>query len=437
MGVEAVIVLLLIIANGLLSLSELAIVSARTARLQQMADRGNHGAAAAIRLAAEPNRFLSSVQIGITLIGILNGAFGGATLSAPVASALSRVPGLGAYSSSIAPAIVVIVITYLSLVIGELVPKRLALRSPEKMAALMAPTMTVISRVIGPVAAFLAFSTEAVMRLFGSAEADENQISEEEIELLIRQGTEAGIFEEAERRLVEGVFDVGERSAGEIMTPRHAVDLLDLARPDEENRQRMIEHPHSQYPVCDGTPDNVVGIVSSRELWRRQLAGESTALRDAMRTALYLPELSPVFTAIDQMRKHRQTMALLIDEYGGFEGIITFNDILSDLVGEIDDPHQTGIRGAVKRADGTWLLDGVFPAHELRELFEIDELPGEEEGRFETVGGFLMDQLGHIPTDGEVLAWNGMTFEVMDMDGNRIDKILLTPAPAKDTESND
>jgi len=433
MGVVAIIVLLLIIANGLLSMSELAIVSAREVRLQQRADRGSRGAAVAIELAADPNRFLSSVQIGITLIGILNGAVGGAALSTPVASMLSTIPGIGRYASGIAPILVVLVITYFSLVIGELVPKRLALRNPEAMASLMAPTLKILSRVMSPFAWLLSVSTEAVLKIFGSSDANENQVSEEEIQMLIKQGTEAGVFQEAERRMVTGVFEVAERSVGELMTPRHAVDLLDVSKSNEENRQRMIDAPHSFYPVCDGTPDNVVGIVSTRELWRRQLAAESTAIQDVVQPALYLPELSAVFSAIDQMRRARQPIALLIDEYGGFEGIITFNDILSDLVGEIDDPHMTGVRGAARRTDGSWLVDGVFPAHELRELLDIKELPGEEAGRFESVGGFIMDQLGHIPTDGESFEWQRYRFEVIDMDSNRIDKVLVTDVGADST----
>lgn len=426
MGIEAVIVLLLIVANGFLSMSELAIVSARTARLQQMADRGNHGSSVAIELAADPNRFLSSVQIGITLIGILNGAFGGATLSAPIASAPGAVPLIGSYSSTIAPILVVLVITYFSLVIGELVPKRLALRSPETVASLMAPTLRILSRIMGPCASLLSASTEAVLRLFGPSRLDDNQVSEEEIQLLIKQGTEAGVFQEAERRLVAGVFEVAERSVGELMTPRQAVDMLDVSKSDAENRQRMIDSPHNIYPVCEGSPDNLIGIISARELWRRQLASESTGIREALQPALFSPELSPVFAAIDQMRQTRQTMALLIDEYGGFEGIITFNDILSDLVGEIDDPHMTDIRGAIRRPDGSWLVDGIFPAHELRDLLSIEELPGENAGRFETVGGFIMDQLGHIPVDGESLEWERHRFRVITMDGNRIDKIIIS-----------
>jgi putative hemolysin len=267
MGIEAAIVLILIVAIGFLSMSELTIVSARTARLQQMAVRGNRGSSVAIELAADPNRFLSSVQIGIILIGIFNGAFGGATLSAPVAAALGAVPAIGSYGSAIAPILVVLGITYLSLVICELVPKQLALRHPEAVASLMAPALRILSRVMSPFATLLSISTEAVLKLFGPSRHDDNQVAEEEIQLLIKQGTEAGVFQEAERRLVAGVFDVVERSVGELMTPRHTVDMLDVTTSDAENRQRMIDSPQNIYPFCDGSPDNVIGIISARELW--------------------------------------------------------------------------------------------------------------------------------------------------------------------------
>lgn len=230
--------------------------------------------------------------------------------------------------------------------------------------------------------------------------------------------------------MVAGVFDIGDRNASEVMTPRHRMDYLDLAQPDEVNYKRMAERPHNFYPVCAGSTDNVVGVVATRELWRRQVSGESTDIRDAMEPALFVPEIAPMLAIIDQMRERRSAIAIVIDEYGGVEGLLTFNDVLSDLVGEIDDPNRTNVKGGVRRDDGSWLLDGVFPAHEFRELFGIDTLPGEDEGRFETIAGFLMDQLGHIPAAAESLAWNGYRFEVVDMDGVRIDKILVTPLDA-------
>ncbi len=425
-GLQLLIVLLLIVLNGLLAMSELAVVSARTSRLQQMAADGKTGAQAAIDLAANPTRFLSTVQIGITLIGIVTGAFGGATLSGPLSAALSRIPLLDRWSDPLGVAIVVAVITYLSLIIGELVPKRIALQHPETMAAMVAPAMTVLSRVAAPLVAFLSISGDTVLRLIGSKASEEPDVSEEEIQLLIKQGAEAGIFHESERAMVSGVFDIGDRSASELMTPRHLVEFLDVSQPAEDNFRVMAETPHNFYPVCDGSTDNVIGVVATRELWRRHINGESTDIREAMDPALFVPEIAPIISVIDQMRHQRVVMAIVVDEYGGIEGLLTLNDVLSDVVGEIDDPHATNIKGGTRRDDGSWLLDGVFPAHELRELLAIESLPGEDEGHFETIGGFVMNQLGHIPAPAESFVWEGVRYEVVDMDGFRIDKVLVS-----------
>jgi putative hemolysin len=425
-GFEFLILLLLILLNGMLAMSELAVVSARTSRLQQRAADHVRGAHAALDLAENPNRFLSTVQIGITLIGIVTGAFGGATLSGPLANLLGGIPGLGSYSDQVGVFVVVVFITYLSLLIGELVPKRLALQQAEAIACLVAPAMTKLSRIASPVVALLAISSDVVIRLLGIKASNEPAVTEEEVDLLLQQGAEAGIFHESERRMVAGVFDIGDRSANELMTPRHAIDFLDLLQPDEVNRKVMAEHPHNFYPVCEGSTDNVVGVVATRELWRRHLNGEPTDLRSAMEPALFVPEISPILPIIDQMRHQRSSMAIVVDEYGGVEGLLTLNDVLSDVVGEIDDPQRTNIKGGVRRDDGSWLLDGVFPAHELRELFDIEHLPGEDEGRFETLAGFVMDQLGVIPSVGDAFTWSAFRFEVVDMDGIRIDKVLVS-----------
>lgn len=426
-GFEFLIVLLLIVLNGLLAMSELAVVSARTSRLQQRAADHVRGAQTAVELAENPNRFLSTVQIGITLIGIVTGAFGGATLSGPLSSLLGKIPGLSSYSEQISVFVVVVFITYLSLIIGELVPKRLALQQPETVACLVAPPMKVLSRVASPAVAFLAISSDFAIRLLGIKAANEPAVTEEEVDLLLAQGAEAGIFHESERKMVAGVFDIGDRSANELMTPRHAIDFLDLRQPDEVNRKVMAERPHNFYPVCEGSSDNVVGVVATRELWRRQVNGEPADLRAAMEPALFVPEITSILPIIDQMRHQRSSIAIVVDEYGGVEGLLTLNDVLSDLVGEIDDPHRTNVKGGVRRDDGSWLLDGVFPAHEIRELFNVDELPGENEGRFETLGGLVMDQLGSIPSPADAFTWSTFRFEVVDMDGIRIDKVLVSP----------
>lgn len=424
--VQIVILLLLIVLNGLLSMSELAIVSARTSRLQQRAADNVRGAQAAINLAEHPARFLSAVQIGITLIGIVTGVFGGATLAGPLASVLDHIPGVKAYSEPVSVIVVVAVITYLSLVIGELAPKRIALQQAENVACLVAPAMTTLSRVAAPLVTLLAWSNETVVRLLGISSSTEPEVTEEEIELLIAQGAEAGVFAESERDMVAGVFDIGDRTANELMTPRHRVAFLDLDRPDEWNWEVMASTNHNLYPVSQGSTDNVVGVVAARELWERHVTGRPTNLREAMTPALFVPEIAAIPRIIDQMRHHHTSMAIVVDEFGGIEGVITLNDVLSDVVGEIDDPGRTNLKGAVRRDDGSLLLDGVFPAHELRELVDIGDLPGENEGHFETVAGFLLDQMGHIPKAGESLQWDGYRFEVMDMDGIRIDKVLVS-----------
>ncbi len=424
-GIEIGIVLLLIVLNGVFAMSELAVVSSRESRLQQRLEEGKRGAAAAIELASDPNRFLSTVQIGITLIGVGTGAFGGATLSGRFGNVLANIPFIERYSREIAGVAVVVAITYLSLIVGELVPKRLALQNPEGMACLVAPTMRTLSRVTAPVVSFLAISSDFVFKLIGIKPSEDAIVSDEEIDHLLRQGTEAGIFHRSERAMVSGIFDISDRTAGELMTPRHRIRFIDLAQPYEAGLRRMADTPHNFYPVCDGTTDNVLGVVATRELWRRQIAGEPIDIRAAMEPALFVPEIAPVLSVVDQMRHLRSPMAIVVDEYGGVEGVLTFNDVLSDVVGEVDDPTQTGHKGAVQRDDGSWLLDGVFPAHEVMELFDLDTLPGEAESRFETLGGFIVDQLGKIPATGEHVDFGGYRFEVVDMDGNRIDKVLV------------
>ncbi len=407
-------------------MSELAIVSSRTSRLQTRADEGSSGAKAALALAEDPTRILSTVQIGITLIGIVTGYFGGARLSGPLATLLRKLPFIDTYAQQIALIVVLVVVTYLSLIVGELVPKRLALQNPEAIATLVAPPMTFLAKLTSPIVWFLSISSDAAIKALGIQDSNEPEVTEEEIELMLRQGAEAGVFEAYEHAMVRGIFDFGDRSASELMTPRHLIQFVNVADSREEQEAVMRSSPHSYYPVCDGSSDNVVGIVATRDLWRRQISGESTDIRDAMVPALFVPEISPIVKVADSMRHQGAPMAIVVDEYGGVEGLVTFNDILSDLVGEIDDPHRTNVRGGVQRDDGSWLLDGVFPAHEVREILDLDSLPGENEGRYETIAGFVMDQLEHIPTVAESFTWGGYTFEVVDMDGIRIDKVLVS-----------
>lgn len=428
-AVNVVIVLLLILFEGFMAASELAVVSARKPRLQHRADEGSPGARIALDLANHPNRFLSTVQIGITLVSILAGAFGGAKLAAPLATALRDVPGVRHYADAASVAIVVALITYVTLVIGELVPKRLALQHPETVAQRVARPMRALSRLTAPVVWLLARSSDALIQLFGIRASTEPPVTEEEVELLLKQGTQAGVFEETERAMVEGVFDLGERHANELMTPRHRVVFLDVEQDDEENQRRMAESPHAYYPVCAGSLDGIQGIVSVKDLWNRKMAGESDYWRDAVQPALYIPESLPVFAVIEQLKHAGSHMAIVIDEYGGAEGLLTLNDVVEDIVGDLEPVPEPGDPRAVRRSDGSWLMDGTLPVHEARELLDLDPLPGEVEGEYETIGGFMMAALQRIPETGEKVTTAGHTFEVVDMDGNRVDKVLITSTP--------
>lgn len=431
-ALQFAVVFLLIVLNGLLAMSELAVVSAKRSRLEQRAEEGSEGAKVALELAEEPDRFLSTVQIGITLIGVGTGALGGATLAGPVGEWLAALPGIGPQSgTTIAGIVVVLGITYLSLVVGELVPKRIALAQADTVASMMSRPLKMLSRITAPFVTLLAWSSDIVLRLIGQHGVDEQSVTDEDVHHLLREGREAGVFHWAETEMVEGIFDIGDRTAAELMTPRHRVTFLDLNDSVEEIRKLMSERSHSHYPVCEGSTDNVVGVVSTQSLWQQHLRGEPFDLRAAMREPHFVPEIAPALVVMEQMRSLGTRDALVVDEYGGIAGLITMSDMMSEVVGELNSHTNTGIEGSVQREDGSWLLDGNFPAHETRELLDIAELPGEDEGRFETIGGFVMDQLGRIPEAGEFVEVDQYRIEVVDMDGNRIDKLLVQrPAPA-------
>jgi putative hemolysin len=345
-----------------------------------------------------------------------------------VANLLAKIPVLESWAGKVANIAVVLLITYLSLIIGELVPKQLALQRAERAASLMAPAMKSLATLTAPVVWFLSVSNEFVMKLLRADQVDEPGVTEEEVKVLLMQATEAGVFERAEQEMVAGVFGLGDRTAGELMTPRHAIVFLDLAESDDENMRRMANTHFQVYPVCDGSTDNVVGVASTRDLWHRHVANEPISIREAMRPALFVPEISPVLSVLQQMRDSKSSIAIVIDEYGGVDGLLTINDVLGGVVDEIGAHEgEDVIEGATQRDDGTWLVDGVLGAHEVREIFRIKELPGEEAGRFETIGGFVLDQLGHIPVEGEFVEIEGHRIEVIDMDGHRIDKLQIIP----------
>ncbi|MBN3963597.1 hemolysin family protein [Nostoc sp. NMS8] len=436
---EILIILVLIIANGVFSMSEMAIVSARKVRLQQLANQGDIKAKAALKLAESPNHFLSTVQVGISLIGILTGAFGGATIAARLAIYVRLVPLLAPYSEPISFGIVVLLITYFSLIVGELVPKRLALNNPERIASIVAIPMQALAAIGSPVVFLLSASTDLILRLLGITASTEPQVTEEEIKILIEQGTEAGTFEEAEQDMVERVFRLGDRAVSYLMTPRPDIVWLDLDDSAEENRQKMVDSAYSRYPVCQGGLDNVLGVIPVTDLLARSFRGEPLDLTIGLRQPVFVPESTRGLKVLELFKQTITHMALVVDEYGVIQGLVTLNDIMSEIVGDVPSTDGQDQPQAVQREDGSWLLDGMLPVEEFLELFGMEEWESEERGSYQTLGGFVITHLGRIPAAADHFEWQSMRIEVMDMDGNRVDKVLVVPKAGKsaDTKKSD
>jgi putative hemolysin len=426
-AVEIVAILLLILLNGAFALSEMAVVSARKARLEQRANAGDRRARAALELANEPNQFLSTIQVGITLVGILTGAFGGARLAGPLAAQLQRVPALAPYSEPLALSSVVLASTYLSLIVGELVPKRLALNSPERSAAAVAIPMRALARLAAPLVALLGASTDLVLRLLGQRPAAEAPVTEEEVKILIEQGTRAGVFEAAEQEIVESVFRLGDRRVSSLMTPRPEIAWLDLEGAPERIRRAIVEHEHSRFPVGRGGLDEVVGIALAKDILAPAPPDRPLDLEALVRPALFVPESMPAFRALETFKRSGCQIALVVDEYGSVQGLVTIIDLLEALVGDIPSPAELAEPPALRRPDGSWLLDGTLPFEDAKEMLGLGELPGEGSGDYHTVGGLMMRQAGRIPGVGDGFEWEGLRFEVVDMDGNRVDKVLVAP----------
>lgn len=422
---EILLIFLLLLANGLFAMSEIAVVSARRVRLQQRAAAGDVGARTALALSEEPTRFLSTVQIGITLVGILAGAFGGATLAASLADRLRQVAWLAPYSDTLSVIAVVLLITYLSLVIGELVPKRLALNDPERIAAAVARPMTWLSVLAAPAARWLEASTEAVLWLLRVRTAEEVPVTEEEIKVLIEQGTQRGVFAAAEQQMVTQVFRLADRRVDELMTPRPRVIWLDVDDPPEANWARIAASPHSYYPVCQGDLDQVLGLVSVKELWAASVTAQPLDLRRLMSQPLLVPEQTLALKLLEQYRQAGKHLALAVDEFGGIQGLITLTDILEAIVGDMPTAEQPLNAPIVRREDGSYLVDGILAFDEFKDRFQVRADSVGPDGDYQTLGGFVMAHLGRIPREGDKFPWHGFQFEVVDMDGLRVDKVLV------------
>jgi putative hemolysin len=422
--VEIAIILLLTMINGVLALSEMAIVSSRKARLEVLGRRAVAGARVALELAADPTRFLSTVQIGITLVGILAGAYGGAALADPLGDRLDQFAWIAPHGDQVAIAAVVVLITYLSLVVGELVPKRIALANPERAAALIARPMQILSYAAAPAVWLLRASTEAILRLFGLAGTRQATVTEDEVKSLIAEGTRAGIFAPQERAMIEGVLRLADRSVRAIMTQRADVVWIDKFAGHEAIVAMVEATPHTHVLVCDGSIDKAVGLISTRDLLRAALRGEAIDVAALMRATLFVADQTPVLKLIDIFQRQGVRIAVVVDEYGSTEGIVTATDVLEGIAGALPDREERAEPMIVQRPDGSWLVDGMMPIDEFEDICGLAGIS--EEGDFETVAGFIILRLGRLPNVGDKVERGDMNLEVVDMDGRRIDKVLVS-----------
>lgn len=428
---DLLVILLLVFVNGLLAMSEFAIISSRRERLQRRADLGHRGSRGAMHLLGNLEHFLSSIQIGVTLVGILAGAVGGASLARYLATWIEGAPRLRPLAHSIALTIVVLIITFLTLILGELVPKQIALSNPERYAIAVARPMRLFGKIMHPVVWLLARSTKVVLGALGVSSLDRPPITEDEIKALLQQGTDAGVIQEVEQDMVESVFQLNDRQASSLMTPRHDVVWLDLADPPHELKRKILQAPYSRFPVAREGLEKVLGEVKAKDLLVRAWAEEPFSLEEIMRKPLYVPEIMPALKVLEEFRASGTQMAVVIDEYGGVEGIVTLTDILEAIVGDIPATDQPDEPQAIWREDGTCLADGMLTTDEFRRVFDLDELPGEDQGLYQTLAGFVVMQLERVPAVADSFEWRGMRFEVVDMDGARVDKVLITFVPER------
>ncbi len=423
---ELSIVLVLILMNGLFVVSEMAIISARKVRLQHLVNQGNKKARMALELASNPGRFLPTVQVGITLMAILSGARGESAISGLLLPLLAAVPALNSYAKPIASTVAIAMITYLTIVIGELVPKQLALSNPERISVLVAKPLNLLGSLGSPLSHVLSISTNFIVKILGIRPSTEPDITEEEIRVMIGQGTESGMFEEAEQDMMERVMNLGDRKVGAMMSPRPDIVWLDIEDPWPVNRDKIVASQYSRFPVCKEVLDNVVGVIHVADMLSQSLVGEPVNLTTSLIQPLLVPESTKGLKVLEQFKETGTHIGMVVDEYGVIQGLVTLNDLLEEIVGNIQDVEQPEPPRAVQREDGSWLLDGMLPIDEFLELFELEEESIEQRGSYNTLGGFIIMQLGKIPQETDHFEWDHLKFEVMDMDGNRVDKVMVS-----------
>ncbi|MFC7298330.1 hemolysin family protein [Herminiimonas aquatilis] len=442
---DILIILGLILVNGVFAMSEIAIVTSKRIRLQKLSENGSRGAKAALDLSESPSRFLSTIQVGITLIGIFNGAFGEASLVERLQPEVALIPFLADYAREIALGVVVVGITFGSLILGELVPKRIAMQYPEAVASIVAAPMLLLSRLMGPFVKILTGTTEFILRLLGMHHKKDDSVTEEEIAGMIREGTDAGLFEKTEHDIVSRALRLDDQRVAALMTPRLDVHFIDLEDSIEVNLAKIADSSYNRFPVCKGDISHIIGIVHAGSLFEQAIRGKTITTVDieaATRPPLFVPETISAMQLLETLKKNRAELALVIDEYGEIEGIVTLSDVLGALVGDvsvIDEHHEVD---GVRRDDGSWLIDGGVSFDRFRELLETEvRFPEEASGTYHTLAGFVMTFLGHIPQMSDHFEWEGYRIEVVDMDRNRIDRLLITQInpepeePAPESES--
>lgn len=431
---DITILIALILLNGVFAMAEIALVTARKSRLQRLAEDGDRSAAIAMQLGEEPTQFLSTIQIGITAIGILNGIVGEAAFAGPLAGLLRGVGLEQKASSVVATTIVVVGVTYFSIVIGELVPKRLAQFNAEGIARLMARPIALLARLSRPFVFLLSLTTDGILRLMGKKELSNANLTEEDIHAILVEGSQAGVIEKHEHEMVRNVFRLDDRQLASFMTPRSEIVNLDLEEPFAESLKALIASDHSRFPVCRGGMHDVLGVITAKHLLRQHLKGESPEkITEYLLPTVYVPESLTGMKLLEQFRESGVQMVFVVDEYGEVLGLITLQDILEALAGEFKprDPRDVW---AVQRKDGSWLLDGLIPLPELKDRLGLKSVPEEEKGRYHTLSGMMMWLCGNIPRTGEIAQWQGWRFEVVDLDGNRVDKVLASRMPEPENE---
>jgi putative hemolysin len=418
--------LFLILLNGVFAMSEIAVVSSRKARLQKLADDDSPGAESALALYNEPTTFLSTIQVGITSVGILSGAIGETAMADPLTLWLTGWGMHEEYARGTALTVVVVGLTYFSVVIGELVPKQLGLLAPEKVASLIAPPMNMLARIAQPLVWVLSASSSFLLKIMGAVGKEASTVTNEEIKVMMELGAETGVFHESEQAIVSNVLRLDEQRIGEIMTHRNDIFVLDLDQPEADIRNCLAASTHTRIVVCRDGLDHIVGILRTADILKDALAGKPLAIEQALRPALYVPEGVSTTRLLENFREARQQCALIVDEYGELQGLVTLTDVMTSIVGELPTSDIAGEQDIVIREDGSWLVDGSVSIERLKSALELDaDLQGEEENAFNTLGGFVMYTLGHIPAISDHFESAGCRFEVIDMDKNRVDKVLV------------